>query len=60
MAALRQLRMRYAANLLAANIFSIEQIACTVGFASRSSFSRAFRHTYGMDPSDYRELARSA
>jgi AraC family transcriptional activator of mtrCDE len=59
MVALRHLRMRHAAKLLAANVLSIEQIACAVGFTSRSSFSRAFQQAHGIDPSDYRKLAQS-
>jgi AraC family transcriptional activator of mtrCDE len=58
MAALRQLRMRQASNLLTANVLSIEQIAHATGYASRSSFSRAFRHAFGNDPAEYRALAR--
>jgi AraC-like DNA-binding protein len=58
MAALRKLRMRQASNLLTANVLSIEQIAHAVGYASRSSFSRAFRHAFGNDPEEYRALAR--
>jgi AraC family transcriptional activator of mtrCDE len=57
-AALRQLRMRQARTLLTANVLSIDQIAHAVGYASRSSFSRAFRHTFGNDPAEYRALAR--
>lgn len=53
LAALRQLRMRHAASLLDANIMSIEQVAKTVGYGNRSSFSRAFRALYGVDPSRY-------
>ncbi|HEY4214916.1 MAG TPA: AraC family transcriptional regulator, partial [Steroidobacteraceae bacterium] len=58
MAALRQLRMHRASNLLTANVLSIEQIAHAVGYASRSSFSRTFRHVFGNDPAEYRALAR--
>jgi AraC-like DNA-binding protein len=54
MAVLRQLRMRHSAALLSTPILSIDQIARAVGYDSRSSFSRAFRRTYGMDPSEYR------
>jgi AraC-like DNA-binding protein len=57
MAALRQLRMRQASKLLTANVLSIEQIAHAIGYASRSSFSRAFRHFFGNDPAEYRALA---
>lgn len=60
MAALRQLRMRRASNLLTANVLSIDQIAHAVGYASRSSFSRTFRHVFGNDPAEYRALARTS
>ena len=54
LAALRELRMRRAANLLDAKMMSVEQVANTVGYVNRSSFSRAFRAIYGVDPTDYR------
>jgi AraC family transcriptional activator of mtrCDE len=54
MAVLRQLRMRHAAVLLSAKTLTIDQIAYSVGYQSRSSFSRAFRLFYGRDPSEYR------
>jgi AraC family transcriptional activator of mtrCDE len=57
-AALRRLRMRHAASMLAANTLSIEQIAHAVGYTSRSSFLRAFRQIHGHDPSDHRAAAR--
>ena len=53
-AVLRQLRMRHAAILLQANHASIDQVAHGTGYASRSSFFRAFRKVYGCDPSEYR------
>ena len=59
--ALRQLRMRQAANLLSRNVLSIEQVARAVGYDSRSSFFRAFRAAYGINPSHYtrNEASRS-
>lgn len=54
MAILRQLRMRHAAELLSTSHLSIDQVSYGVGYASRSSFFRAFRKAYGSDPSDYR------
>lgn len=57
MVALRQLRMRHAANLLKTDILSMEQIARAVGYSSRSSFFRAFQRTYGKDPTDFRKAA---
>lgn len=59
MSALKRLRMRRAAGLLAANALHIDQIASLVGYGSRSSFSRAFRSIYGTDPSDYRTCNRA-
>ncbi|MDL2403393.1 helix-turn-helix domain-containing protein [Rhizobium mayense] len=58
MSVLRRLRMRHAANLLAANALSIEQVALQAGYQSRSSFTRTFRQHYGTDPSDYRSEAK--
>jgi AraC family transcriptional regulator, activator of mtrCDE len=57
MAVLRELRMRHAAVLLTTDNLSIEQISYEVGYASRSSFFRAFRKVYGSDPSNYRAAA---
>ena len=54
LAVLRQLRMRHAAALLKANHLTIDQVSHGAGYASRSSFFRAFRKAYGRDPSDYR------
>jgi len=51
---LRQLRMKKAASLLEANIRSVKQIASAAGYKNRSSFSRAFRATYGADAMEYR------
>jgi AraC-like DNA-binding protein len=58
MIALRDLRMRQAASLLAASGRSVDQVAYGVGYASRSSFMRAFRKAYGRDPADYRATAQ--
>ncbi|MGB9272998.1 MAG: helix-turn-helix domain-containing protein, partial [Pseudolabrys sp.] len=43
MVALRQMRMKRAADMLAARTSSVEQIARAVGYRSCSSFLRAFR-----------------
>jgi AraC-like DNA-binding protein len=47
-------RLTEAAAMLRATALPIKTIAATTGFASRSHFSRAFRATYGQDPSTYR------
>ena len=59
MAVLRQLRMRHAATLLKANHLTMDQVSHGAGYASRSSFFRAFRKAYGKDPSVFRTAADS-
>jgi AraC-like DNA-binding protein len=51
---LRDLRMRQAAEQLQTGQVSIEQVVRNTGYESRSSFARAFRKVFGMDPSEYR------
>jgi AraC family transcriptional activator of mtrCDE len=58
MSLLRRVRMRHAADLLAANALSIDQVALNAGYQSRSSFTRTFRRYYGSDPSEYRSKAQ--
>jgi AraC family transcriptional activator of mtrCDE len=60
MSLLRRVRMRHAADLLAANAPSIDRVALNAGYQSRSSFTRTFRRYYGSDPSEYRAKARDA
>jgi len=55
MMVLRDLRMRQAATDLAAGNLSIDHVIHNSGYASRSSFGRAFKEAYGVDPSSYRE-----
>jgi len=50
MVALRKIRMKRAADMLAAKSFSVEQIARAVGYRSYSSFLRAFRQVHGYVP----------
>ena len=58
MSLLRRVRMRHAADLLAANALSIDRVALNAGYQSRSSFTRTFRRYYGSDPSEYRARAQ--
>jgi AraC family transcriptional activator of mtrCDE len=53
MAALRDIRMGRAADLLARGNLTEEQVAGMVGYRSRSSFLRAFRAVHGATPSGY-------
>ncbi|GAB3427559.1 AraC family transcriptional regulator [Massilia solisilvae] len=55
MMVLRDLRMRLAATDLAAGSLSMDHVIRNSGYASRSSFARAFKEAYGVDPSSYRE-----
>jgi AraC family transcriptional activator of mtrCDE len=59
MTVLRRLRMRQAASMLIANELSVDKIARSVGYGSRSSFLKAFHDAYGVQPSDYRNHART-
>lgn len=59
MAFVARTRLHHAAELLAATRLPVKVIAASVGFASRSHFSRAFSAAYGDDPSGYRRIASS-
>lgn len=50
----REVRLRRAAELLRQTDLPVATVAQRVGFASRSSFSRAFASQYGADPRSYR------
>lgn len=51
---LRDLRMRQAADQLSSTTMTVDEIGHQAGYASRSSFVRAFRKAYGTDPTSYR------
>jgi AraC family transcriptional regulator, activator of mtrCDE len=50
----KRVRLRYAAQLLRNTNLPVGVVATTVGYASRTHFSRAFRAAYGIDPRSYR------
>jgi AraC family transcriptional regulator, activator of mtrCDE len=50
-------RLHYAADMLRSSRTPIKVIAASIGFASRSHFSRAFRNAYGCDPTRFREVS---
>lgn len=52
-------RLHEAAKLLRISDLPVKSIAASAGFASRSHFSRAFKETYGADPSAYRSQQRA-
>jgi AraC-like DNA-binding protein len=58
---LHRARLRLAARLLTTSPMPVKVIAASVGYASRSYFSHAFKAAYGSDPSAYRSrLANTA
>jgi AraC family transcriptional regulator, activator of mtrCDE len=58
MAILRDLRMRQAALDLTTTSAPVDVVAYNAGYESRSSFVRAFRKAYEVDPSDYRQRVK--
>lgn len=54
MSFVNHVRMQRAAQLLAVDNMSIDEISKTVGYSSRSHFSRAFRDHSGLPPKDFR------
>jgi AraC-like DNA-binding protein len=60
MMVLRDLRMRQAATDLALGNMSIDHVIRNTGYASRSSFARAFKQVYGVDPSGYRASTQAS
>jgi AraC family transcriptional activator of mtrCDE len=56
---LRDLRLKQAASQLDMGSYTGDQFARNCGHASRVSFSRAFKETYGTEPRDYREAKRT-
>ena len=51
---LRDLRMRQAAEQLRTTTMTVDEVAHQAGYASRSSFVRAFRKAHGCDPTSFR------
>jgi AraC family transcriptional regulator len=56
----RQLRIEYACQELAASETPIIQIALAAGFCDQSHFTRTFKRMVGVAPSQYRESMRGA
>ena len=59
MAILRDLRMRQAALDLTTTTTPVDVVAHNAGYESRSSFVRAFRKAYDVDPSEYRQSVKT-
>jgi AraC-like DNA-binding protein len=60
MQVLRELRLRQAMHQLKGSVLPVEIIARNAGYASSSSFIKAFRNSYGMDPSEVRRSIAAA
>jgi AraC family transcriptional activator of mtrCDE len=60
MTVIRDLRMRQAALDLTTTSATVDVVAYNAGYESRSSFVRAFRKTYNVDPSEYRQRTKNA
>nr|WP_245215026.1 AraC family transcriptional regulator [Pararoseomonas indoligenes] len=56
----QSVRLRAAARLLQTTDLPLKAVASAVGYADPSSLSRAFRVTYGMDLTSYRNLGDQA
>jgi AraC family transcriptional activator of mtrCDE len=59
MAILRDLRMRQAALDLTTTTTPVDLVAHNAGYEIRSSFVRAFRKVYNVDPSEYRQSVKN-
>ena len=51
----QKVRLRIAAGLLTTTDVPIKVISNSIGYTSRSSFTRAFRAAYGLDPKTFRQ-----
>ena len=49
------IRMQHAADLIAEETMTIEQISSLLGFTSASYFSTAFKRKYGISPKQYQK-----
>jgi AraC-like DNA-binding protein len=59
MSMLKEIRMSHAAGLLKTTNMSIDMVASSVGYASRSYFSRAFKTSFEMDPKTFRDRSQA-
>ncbi|MFG0246631.1 MAG: cupin domain-containing protein [Phycisphaerales bacterium JB052] len=57
---LRELRMHAAKDLLRSTDQSIREIGCGVGYGSDTAFGAAFKRSFGISPSAYRQQAKPA
>lgn len=56
---LKNLRMQKAGELLETTSLSVKEVGAAVGMLDQSHFVRAFKKSYGLTPSQYRDKAVS-
>lgn len=52
----QKVRLRIAARLLTTTDLPVKVVSGSIGYSSRSSFTRAFRAAYGVDPTTFRSV----
>lgn len=52
---IKNIRIKYSADLLAKGCYSVSEVAYSIGFNDLSYFGKCFKKTYGMSPSEYKE-----
>jgi signal transduction histidine kinase/DNA-binding response OmpR family regulator len=55
---IREVRIKYAANLLATEEYSVKEISYMAGFSDIKYFTKCFKKTYDMTPLQYRNEAK--
>lgn len=52
---IKNIRIKYAADLLVKGKYTVSEVAYSIGFSDLSYFGKCFKKTYGMAPSEFRE-----
>ncbi len=52
---IKNIRIKYSADLLAKGCYSVSEVAYSIGFNDLSYFGKCFKKTYGISPSEYKE-----
>ena len=55
---IRHIRLEAARDYISTTEMNISQIVYTIGFSSRSYFSKIFKRKYGISPSDFQNNIR--
>jgi AraC family transcriptional regulator len=53
---IRRIRLERAGRKLRMGAVDITEVALAAGYDSHASFSKAFKHQYGLSPSEFRQL----